>query len=67
MRQTTRRSNSRNRSDLSLQDIARQFNPILRGWLDYYGKHHASALYPLLQHFNMMLVANVDDVCKWAL
>src|SRR5215471_3470198 len=38
MRQTTRWRNFRNRSDLSLEEIARQFNPVLRGWLEYYGR-----------------------------
>jgi RNA-directed DNA polymerase len=31
MRQTTRRRNFRNRTDLSLEDIARYHNPVLRG------------------------------------
>lgn len=35
MRQTTRRRNFRNRTDLSLEDIARFHNPVLRGWLAY--------------------------------
>jgi RNA-directed DNA polymerase len=57
MRQTTRRWNFRNRSDLSLQDIARRYNPLLRGWLSYYGRFSPSAMYPVLRHFNMTLVA----------
>jgi RNA-directed DNA polymerase len=56
MRQTIRRTNLRNRTDLSLQDIASQCNPILRGWLEYYGKFQPSALHPMLRHFNMTLV-----------
>lgn len=35
MRQTTRRLNYRNRTDLSLRDISRLHNPILRGWIAY--------------------------------
>ena len=57
MRQMTRRLNCRNRADLDLADIARLRNPILRGWLQYYGKFHRSAMYPVLRHFNMTLVA----------
>jgi RNA-directed DNA polymerase len=57
MRQTTRRLNYRNRSDLSLQDIAYKFNPILCGWIAYYGKFQPSALYPLFRHINNTLVA----------
>ena len=57
MRQMTRKWNIRNRADLSLQEIAKMFNPILRGWLEYYGRFSPSAMYPVLRHFNMTLVA----------
>ena len=57
MRQTTRGWNFRNRSDLSLQEIARMYNPLLRGWLSYYGRFSPSAMYPVLRHFNQTLVA----------
>ena len=57
MRQKTRKLNYRNRTDLSLAEIARRHNPILRGWLEYYGKFCRSAMYPVLQHFNTTLVA----------
>jgi group II intron reverse transcriptase/maturase len=57
MRATTRKCNVRNRTDLNLQDIARWYNPVLQGWLSYYGKYSKSALYPVCRHFNMTLVA----------
>jgi RNA-directed DNA polymerase len=57
MRSQIRRSNIRNRSDLGLDAIAHWFNPILRGWLEYYGCYQPSAMYPVLRHFNMTLVA----------
>ena len=57
MRQTTRTLNYRNRTNLSLTDIARLHNPILRGWLEYYGRFYPSALYPVWRHFNRTLVA----------
>lgn len=60
MRQRTRRLNYRNRTDLSLPDIARLHNPILRGWLEYYGRFCRSALYPVFRHFNKTLVAFRD-------
>jgi RNA-directed DNA polymerase len=56
MRQTTRKLNYRNRTELSLADIARLHNPILRGWLEYYGKFAPSEMYPVLRHFNRSLV-----------
>lgn len=57
MRQTTRRWNIRNRADLGLTQIARMFNPVLRGWLNYYGRFHPSAMDPILRHFDLTLIA----------
>ena len=57
MRTKTRKSNFRNQSNLTLQDIAKLYNPVLRGWLQYYGKFYPSAMYPVLRHFNQTLVA----------
>jgi RNA-directed DNA polymerase len=57
MRQKARRLNYRNRTDLSLQDIASKLNPILRGWIEYYGRFQSSALYPLFRHIDKSLVA----------
>lgn len=57
MRQTTRRLNYRNRTELSLRDISRLHNPVMRGWIAYYGKFYPSALYPVFRHTNKTLVA----------
>jgi RNA-directed DNA polymerase len=57
MRSTIRELQLRHQTQLSLQDIARQLNPLLRGWIEYYGRYASSALYPLLRHINQMLVA----------
>jgi RNA-directed DNA polymerase len=57
MRARVRQSNFRNKSELSLQDISRLYNPTLRGWIAYYGRFHPSALYPMFRHFNKTLVA----------
>ena len=32
------------------------FNPILRGWANYYGRFHQSAMRPVWQHVNEFLV-----------
>jgi RNA-directed DNA polymerase len=37
---------------LSLADIARQINPVVRGWMQYYGAFYRSTLYPLLSRIN---------------
>ena len=57
MQQTTRKANFRNRTPLSLRDIARAHNPVLRGWFAYYGRFCPSAMYPVFKHFNRTLVA----------
>ena len=64
MRQTTRRLNYRNRSELSLQDIAYKLNPILRGWIGYYGRFQPSALTPLFRYIDEMLIAWAMKKCK---
>jgi RNA-directed DNA polymerase len=36
------------RTDLSLDDLARWLNPIVAGWMHYYGRFYRSAMAPLL-------------------
>lgn len=57
MRAKVRESRIRNRSDLELKDIADKFNPILRGWMQYYGRFSPSVMDPVLGHFNMTLMS----------
>jgi group II intron reverse transcriptase/maturase len=57
MRQTIRDLKLRRQTQLSLQGIAQQLNPLLRGWIEYYGCYARSALYPLLRYVNQTLVA----------
>lgn len=57
MRAETRRWNFRNRTDLNLKDIANMYNPILRGWINYYGRYTRSSLYSVFRHFNKTLIA----------
>lgn len=57
IRSQVRQDNIRNRTDLSLQEIARWYNSRLIGWINYYGRYSRSALYPVLWHFNKTLVA----------
>jgi RNA-directed DNA polymerase len=48
------------RSDKTLSDLARMFNPIVQGWVNYYGHFYKSRLYPPLRHLNNYLV-------RWAM
>ena len=43
------------RTDLSLDDLARWLNPIVAGWINYYGRFYRTALDPLLQRVNTYL------------
>ena len=47
------------RSDKSLEDLSRMFNPIIRGWLQYYGRYYRSALYPTMRALDR-------DLALWA-
>jgi RNA-directed DNA polymerase len=57
MREKTRQWNIRNQTELALKDIAKLYNPVIRGWLEYYGNYCPSALYPFCRHFNKTLTA----------
>jgi RNA-directed DNA polymerase len=57
MRAKTRAKGLRNRTDLSLKEIAIMYNPVLRGWIEYYGRYCRSELGSVLRHFNKTLVA----------
>jgi RNA-directed DNA polymerase len=56
MRAKTKTKKWYRRSDLSLNEIAKQSNPVIRGWLNYYGRYHKSEMYKVLRHFNKTLV-----------
>ena len=42
--------------DKTLEDLARMFGPMIRGWIDYYGRFYKSELYSVLKHMNRALV-----------
>jgi len=42
-------------TDLTLNDLARWLNPIVAGWMNYYGQYYRSQLYPLLQRVSFYL------------
>lgn len=44
------------RSDKELEDLARMFNPIIQGWINYYSRYYKSALYPTLKCLERRLV-----------
>ena len=56
IRSTVRDLNIRQRTQRSLGDIAGMLNPLLRGWIGYYGRFNRSALETMLRHVNLTLV-----------
>ena len=57
MRATIKQAKLYRRSDLSIQELAKWFNPKLQGWLNYYGQYTRSGLYTIWRHFNRTLVS----------
>jgi RNA-directed DNA polymerase len=43
------------RTDLTLDDLARWLNPIVGGWINYYGRYYRAGLDPLLQRVSSYL------------
>jgi RNA-directed DNA polymerase len=60
MRQEMRRWRIPLRSDKAIDDLARMWNAVLRGWIAYFGRFYKSALYPIFRHFNELLT-------RWAM
>jgi len=57
MRATIRDLNIRRQTQRMLGDVAQMLNPLLRGWIEYYGRYTPSALYPLFRYVNVTLLA----------
>ena len=55
MRRTMRSWRLHLRSDKALDDLSRMFNPVLHGWINYYGSYYKSALYPIFRHLDRSL------------
>jgi hypothetical protein len=53
MREAIRDLKLWHQTQLTLQDIARELNPLLRGWTEYYGRYVRSGLYPLFRYINL--------------
>ena len=57
MRETIRDLHIRKQTQLSLDGIARLLNPLLRGWIGYYGRYAPTELLPLHRYVNQTLRA----------
>jgi hypothetical protein len=43
------------RGDKQIEGLSRMFNPVIRGWLLYYGRFYRSALYPPMRQLDRSL------------
>ena len=59
MRQTIRGWRMHLKPDKSIEDLSRMFNPVIRGWINYYGRFYKSEMYSVLRHMDKALT-------KWA-
>ena len=44
------------KNDKSLLDLSKMFNPMIRGWFNYYGQYYPSAMFPVWRQVNRYLV-----------
>lgn len=56
MRQRVRGWHLQLKCDKELSDLSCMFNPVLRGWMNYYGRFYPSALKPLWKSVNAYLL-----------
>jgi RNA-directed DNA polymerase len=56
MRQTVRGWHLQLKSDKDLTDLSAMFAPILKGWQQYYGRFHGSALRSVWRNMNLFLI-----------
>jgi len=56
MRRKIRTLRVRMCTELSLEQLAKWLNPMINGWLNYYGRYTRSALYGMCRHINKTLV-----------
>jgi RNA-directed DNA polymerase len=56
MRREIRRWKLHLRSDKTLRDLARMFNIVVQGWINYYGRYYPSMLRQMLRSIDRFLV-----------
>ncbi len=44
------------RSDKKIDDLARMFNAVVQGWVNYYGRFYKSAMHPALRNMERFLI-----------
>ncbi|WP_449354823.1 group II intron maturase-specific domain-containing protein [Virgibacillus natechei] len=56
IRQKVREWKLQLKAEKDLKDISNMFNPVIQGWINYYGKFYKSEMHPALRHINKALI-----------
>ena len=64
IRKTIRSWELSRRTHLDIKDLAKQLNPIIRGWVQYYEKFNRSELYKVLRYLDLKLLGWVKRKYK---
>jgi len=56
MRQTIHDWRMHLKPDKNLEDLSHMYNPIIRGWTNYYGRFYKAELYKVFKHMNRALL-----------
>jgi RNA-directed DNA polymerase len=64
MKQTIRGWRIQLKSGKSLEDLSQVFNPVVRGWINYYSRFYQSELYVVLCRLNLALIRWVQRKFK---
>jgi RNA-directed DNA polymerase len=60
IRQTIRGWRLQLKSDKSIEDLGHMFDPVIRGWMNYYCRFYPSAFWPIARHIDKALM-------RWAM
>lgn len=64
IRKTIRSWKLTRRTHLDIKELALRLNPIMRGWIQYYGKFNRSELYKVLKYLDLKLLGWVKRKYK---
>ncbi|WP_223275547.1 group II intron maturase-specific domain-containing protein [Paenibacillus elgii] len=56
MRQTIRSWRIQLKSEKTLEDLSKMFNPVLRGWDNYYGRYYKAEMHSVYRRMNRALM-----------
>jgi len=55
MRETIRSWDLKRRTTATIESLAKMYNPIIRGWVNYYGNYSKTVLYQVFKYLDVVL------------